>query len=133
MCVNVCPCDLQNVALKVNGALKAREPDVSSGTRGRQSIPTCIQSNVILFRWHNLSCFYNHLKRFVWSQMLLLFRHSVERLNVQKGYFTLIGAKAPPAARDTSEVARALNQRCYPHTGNGGHSGCLSSSLTLSV
>ncbi len=30
------------------------------------------------------------------------------------GYFTLIGDKAPPAARASSEVARALNQRCYP-------------------
>ncbi len=30
------------------------------------------------------------------------------------GYFTLIGDKAPPAARDSSEVARALNGRCCP-------------------
>ncbi len=34
-----------------------------------------------------------------------------------------------PAPRDCSEVARALNRRCYPHTGNGGHCWCLSSSL----
>ncbi len=47
-------------------------------------------------------------------------------------YFTLIGDKTPPAARDSSEVARALNQRCYPHTRNGGHRWCLSSSLSLS-
>ncbi len=30
------------------------------------------------------------------------------------------GDKAPPAARDSSEVARALNQRYYPHTGTAG-------------
>ncbi len=41
--------------------------------------------------------------------------------------------KALPAAHDDSEVVRALNQRCYPHTGNGGHSWCLSSSISLSV
>ncbi len=35
--------------------------------------------------------------------------------------------------RDSSEVARALNQRCYPHTGNCGHRWCLSSSPSLSV
>ncbi len=49
------------------------------------------------------------------------------------GYFTLIGDNAPPAARDSSEVARAFGRRCYPHTGNGEHSWCLSSSLSLSV
>ncbi len=38
-----------------------------------------------------------------------------------------IGDKVPPAARDSSDVARALNQRCYPHTGDGGHSWGLSS------
>ncbi len=47
--------------------------------------------------------------------------------------FTLIGDKSPPAARDSNEVARVQNQRCYPHTGNGGHSWCLSSSLSLSA
>ncbi len=36
----------------------------------------------------------------------------------------LIRGKAPPAAR-------ALNRSCYPHTGNGGHSWCLSGSLSL--
>ncbi len=35
-------------------------------------------------------------------------------------YFTLIGDKAPPAARGRSEVARAFNRRCYPHTKYGG-------------
>ncbi len=49
------------------------------------------------------------------------------------GYFTLIGDKAPHAARDSSEVARSLNRRCYPHAGNGEDSWCLSSSLFLSV
>ncbi len=44
-------------------------------------------------------------------------------------YFTLIGDKAPPAARDSSEVARAFNRRFYPHTGNG----ALSSSLSLTI
>ncbi len=34
-------------------------------------------------------------------------------------------------ARDSSEFARALNQRYYPHTGNGGHGLSLSSSLSL--
>ncbi len=38
------------------------------------------------------------------------------------GYFTLIGDKAPPAARDSSEAARAPNQRYYPDTEYGGHS-----------
>ncbi len=37
------------------------------------------------------------------------------------------------ATRDCREVARALNQSCYPHTGSGGHSWCLSSSPSLSV
>ncbi len=46
---------------------------------------------------------------------------------------TAPGDRAPPAAHDNSEVARALNRRCYPHTGNGGHSWCLSSSLSLLV
>ncbi len=45
----------------------------------------------------------------------------------------LIDDKALPAARDRSEVARALNRRCYPHTGNGGHSWYLSSGLSLPV
>ncbi len=31
----------------------------------------------------------------------------------------LIGDKAPPAARDCSEVPRAFDQRCYPHPGKG--------------
>ncbi len=48
-------------------------------------------------------------------------------------YFTLVGDKASPAARNSSEVARALNWRCYPHTGNGGLIWFLSSSLSLSV
>ncbi len=30
-------------------------------------------------------------------------------------------------------LPHALNQRCYPHTGNGGHKWCLSSSQSLSV
>ncbi len=42
-----------------------------------------------------------------------------------------IGDKAPSAARDRSEVVRALNRRCYPHAGNGVHSWCLSSSSPL--
>ncbi len=49
------------------------------------------------------------------------------------GHFTLIGGKVAPAARDSSEVARALNQRCYLHTTNVGHSWYLSGSLSLSV
>ncbi len=47
------------------------------------------------------------------------------------GYFTLIGDKAAPPTRHRTEVARALRQRCYPHTGNGGNSWCLGSSLSL--
>ncbi len=46
--------------------------------------------------------------------------------------FTLIDDKAPPAARDSSEVASTLNRRCYPHTGNGGLSWRLRSSPSLS-
>ncbi len=45
----------------------------------------------------------------------------------------LIGDEAPPAARDSCEGPRALNRRCYPHTGNGRHNWCLSSSQSLSV
>ncbi len=41
-----------------------------------------------------------------------------------------IGDKAPPAAHDSSEVARALNRLCYLRTGNGGHCSCLISSLS---
>ncbi len=40
--------------------------------------------------------------------------------------FLITSAKAPPAAS-------ALNQPCKPHTGNGGHSLCLSSSQSLLV
>ncbi len=55
-------------------------------------------------------------------------------LNTRSAWLlNLIGEKVPLAARDSSEVARALNLRCYPHTGNGGHRWCLSSSLSLSV
>ncbi len=53
-------------------------------------------------------------------------RNSVWLLN-------LTGDKAPPAAHDISEVARISNGRCYPHTGNGEHSWCFSSSLSLPV
>ncbi len=45
----------------------------------------------------------------------------------------LIGDKAPPTALDSSEVARTVNRRCYPHIGNDGHNWCLSSSLSLSI
>ncbi len=33
-------------------------------------------------------------------------------------YFVLNGDKAPPAVRDSSEVARSEKQRCYPLTGS---------------
>ncbi len=49
------------------------------------------------------------------------------------GNLTLIGDKAPPAARESSEVARALNQHCYLHTGNVWHNWSWSSSLSLLV
>ncbi len=45
----------------------------------------------------------------------------------------LIGDKAPPAARDSDEVARALNQHCYSHIVNGGRIWCLSSRPSLSL
>ncbi len=61
-----------------------------------------------------------------WLLFLVLFGCSAKSSNSQED-------KAPSAARDNSEVAHALNRRCYPHTGNGGHSWCLSSSLSLSV
>ncbi len=63
--------------------------------------------------------------------LLLLFRRSAE--NSIAWPLHLISDKATPAACDSSEDARTLNQRCYPHTGNGGHSWCLSHSLSLSV
>ncbi len=53
--------------------------------------------------------------------LLLLFRHSAKSLNAQEDRLAT-GDKAPPAARDS-----------YPHTGNGCHSLCLSSSLSLLV
>ncbi len=49
------------------------------------------------------------------------------------GYFILIGNKTLSAARDSSEVTRALNQRCYPYPRNGGFNWCLGSSPSLSV
>ncbi len=33
---------------------------------------------------------------------------------------------ASPTAHDSSEVAHALNRRCYPHTGKSGYSWCRS-------
>ncbi len=45
----------------------------------------------------------------------------------------LIGDKAPPAVRDSSEVTRAVNRHCHSHTRNGGHSWCLSTSPSLSI
>ncbi len=40
---------------------------------------------------------------------------------------------ATPAARDSSEVARASSGRCYPHTGSGGHGGVWAVVFFLSV
>ncbi len=45
----------------------------------------------------------------------------------------LIGDKAPSAAREVNEVARTLNQLCYPYTGKVGLIWCLSSCLSLSA
>ncbi len=45
----------------------------------------------------------------------------------------LICDQTSPAARDSKEVARAFNRRCYAHTRNDEHSWFLSISLTLSV
>ncbi len=42
----------------------------------------------------------------------------------------LIGDKAPLVTRDSSEAARTLSERCYPHTE---HSWCLGSNQSLSV
>ncbi len=54
---------------------------------------------------------------------LLLFRHSVNSLNAQEERL----------ATSPGLVTRLhLPQRCYPHTRNGGHSWCSSSSLSLS-
>ncbi len=63
--------------------------------------------------------------------LLLLSRHSAKSENAQD--YHLDTDKAPPATRDSSEVARSKKQRCYPHTGNSGRRWCLSSSLSLSV
>ncbi len=76
----------------------------------------------------------NHIKVHQAGQALLvalLFRLKCSRK--VPGYSTLIGDKAPPGARDRSKLARAQNVRCYSHTGNGGHSWCLSGNLSLSV
>ncbi len=48
--------------------------------------------------------------------IVLLFGHSAESLNAQKKRLATLPLLAPPAARDSSEVARALNQRCNHHT-----------------
>ncbi len=47
--------------------------------------------------------------------LLLLFRHSAKSLNAQEE--RLIRDTAPPATRDSSEVARVQNQRRYLHIG----------------
>ncbi len=59
------------------------------------------------------------------ATLLLLFMHSAKSSDAQKEHLP-----TSPTARDSADVARG---RCYPHTGNGGHSRCLSSSLSLSV
>ncbi len=65
---------------------------------------------------------------------LLLLRLELKCSRRAPGYFTpLIGDKGPPAARYSDEVASALNGRLNPRPVNGGHSWCLSSSLSLSV
>ncbi len=53
--------------------------------------------------------------------LLLLVRHSAKSSIAQEQRLD----KAPPSVRDSSEVARAINRRCYPQTGNGGHSWCF--------
>ncbi len=45
----------------------------------------------------------------------------------------LIGDKVPPAIRDTVEVPRAINRRCYWYTENGQPSWCLSSYQSWSL
>ncbi len=54
------------------------------------------------------------------------------------GYFCWLSIAArvqllKMSARDRIEVARSVNRFCYPHSGNVGHSWCLSSILYLSV
>ncbi len=70
------------------------------------------------------------------SCLLLLFRHRVKSSIDQEECLatsSIIGDEVPHAPRDSSEGARALKQRCYPHTGNGGHHRRLSSSLSLPI
>ncbi len=66
-----------------------------------------------------------------YTNCVVLFRHNAMSLNALEE--RLIGDKAPPVAHGSSEVARAFNRLCYPHTGSSGHSWCLSSSLSWSV
>ncbi len=49
---------------------------------------------------------------------MFLSRYSVNGSITQNSAWLLhiIGDKASPAARDSSEVTRALTQRCYTHT-----------------
>ncbi len=51
------------------------------------------------------------------------------------GHLTLhlIGDKSPSAACDSSEVERANNGRCYPHTENGELNRCLTRGPSLPV
>ncbi len=63
----------------------------------------------------------------------LLFIHSAKNSRKVSSYSTLIGDKAPPAERDSSEVARTFNRRYCAHIGSDGHSWGLTTSMSLSV
>ncbi len=51
------------------------------------------------------------------------------RVELRKKSAWLVDNKAPSTARDSCDIAFALNRRPYPHTGNGGLSGCLRSNI----
>ncbi len=66
--------------------------------------------------------------------LLLLFRHSVKSLNAQdKRLATSPWLVTRLHLSHAIAVRLRVRKSCYPHTGNGGHSWCLSSSLSLSV
>ncbi len=70
-----------------------------------------------------------HLK--LW--LLLVFRHSAKNYNAQDvGFFTLVGDKDPPAARDSRGCIFVKATLLSPHW-EWCHCWCLSGSLSLSV
>ncbi len=63
-----------------------------------------------------LSVFGQRLPQFQAGLLLLMFMHCAKKSAWL--LHLVIGDKAPPVARDSSEVLRICNRRSYLHTGN---------------